>query len=228
MTSTDTRITCASPNAAAGAHAVVVTAPSGIAGPAKPLAYEVGLYADNRTRATPERGSLAGGTYITMVGDGFAEALDDNKVTIAGADCEVVEFFEDFHESLQPTAYPSVPPKPAPTMLPSHSSYVPTALPAGNPSGPPTSIPSSTPTSPWPTPAATNFTGFNYRSTLTCVTGPLPANATLVVAIVGRRRFGGRWILRGRRWRLRRLFRRQLRKRRLGGPRGGGRRRLCG
>ena len=97
MTANDTRITCASPNASAGAHAVVVTAPAGLAGPSKPLAYEVGLYADNRTRATPERGSLAGGTYITMVGDGFAEALDDNKVTIAGADCEVVEFFEDFH-----------------------------------------------------------------------------------------------------------------------------------
>ena len=123
-----------------------------------------------------------------MVGDGFAEALDDNKVTIAGAECEVVEFFEDFHESLQPTAYPSVPPTPAPTMLPSHSSYVPTALPSGKPSVPPTSVPSSTPTSPWPTPAATNFTGFNYRSTLTCVTGPLPANATYVNGVSARPR----------------------------------------
>ena len=159
MTSSDTRITCASPNASAGAHAVVVTAPAGIAGPAKPLAYEVGLYADNRTRSTPERGSLAGGTYITMVGDGFAEALDDNKVTIAGADCEVVEFFEDFHESLQPTAYPSVPPTPAPTMLPSHStlptpapSFAPTAVPSSMPSSIPSTVPRALPSA-MPTPA---------------------------------------------------------------------------
>ena len=72
--------------------------------------------------------------------------------------------------------------------MPSHSSYVPTALPSGKPSVPPTSVPSSTPTSPWPTPAATNFTGFNYRSTLTCVTGPLPANATYVNGVSARPR----------------------------------------
>ena len=100
--------------------------------------------------------------------------------------------------ALSPTRVPTAAPSRVPTAAPSGAptahdasrrpTYVPTALPSGKPSVPPTSMPSSTPTSPWPTPAATNFTGFNYRSTLTCVTGPLPANATYVNGVSARPR----------------------------------------
>ena len=155
ITTSDTAITCASPNASAGQHAVVVTTSKGVAGPSHLLEYEVGLYADNRTLSTPERGSLAGGTYVTLIGDGFAETLEDNKVTIAGADCAVVEFFEDFHESLQPTAYPSVPPTPAPTLVPSYStlptpapSFHPTTVPSSLPPQLPSAVPTATPSRP--------------------------------------------------------------------------------
>ena len=85
---------------------------------------------------------------------------------------------------------PTTAPSGAPTSFDAsrRPTYVPTALPSGKPSVPPTSIPSSTPTSPAPTPKATDFTGFNYRSTLTCVTGPLPANATYAGGVSARPR----------------------------------------
>jgi len=87
------RFECVAPNVSAGAYPVVVFSREGLAGPAAPLLYERPLALANFSADSPTRGSLGGGTVLTLRGSGFAEAAADNLVTIAGAPCAVFSSF---------------------------------------------------------------------------------------------------------------------------------------
>jgi len=88
VTITDTEIKCKTPSQKAGSVPIKVTIP-GKGATSVPSSYTTFEYILKVTSISPLIGSLAGGTEVTITGEGFSETLSDNSVKIGSVDCVI-------------------------------------------------------------------------------------------------------------------------------------------